>query len=281
MSLASRVTGGEAPFASLVNYVGWQYSVLLTGGMGLIISGLIAIFIKDHPNCLPTSTAYGQCPEKYLDTNLKAIILDVISCKQTWLTALYAGLMVAPVIAFAELWAVPYLEASFHLGSVRAANLDSAIFIGIGIGGPFNGWLSSKMEVRKNLMLVGNGMAFLLLLVILYGSNISAFLLILTLLAFGFFTSSMLLAFTLNKQRHPLAHNATVVAFTNMIIMLMGALYQLIIGRLLDETTHTSANHIYSLINYHSALSILPATLVVSLIILLFIRDESTQNEDA
>jgi len=265
---------GEAPFAYLVKKIGWQHSILATGIVGLVISALIWLFIKDHPNCLSKSTVHGICKEEYTDRNLKVILRDVLTDKQTWLTAIYAGLMVAPVIAFAELWAVPYLETSFHLSSVHAANLDSAIFVGIGIGGPVNGWISSKMKIRKNVMMVGNGMAFLLLLIILYGSNINYFLLLLALFAFGFFTSTMLLSFTFNKQRHPLAHNATVVAFTNMIIMLTGAFYQGIIGHLLDDTAHAPTDHVYSLINYHSALSILPATLVVSLLLLLFIRDE-------
>ena len=265
---------GEGPFAALIDRIGWENSLILISLIGLGICGLIYAFIKDHPLCLKHPENCEQLLRKQQDHSAKRIVRDVIASKQTWLTACYAGLMVTPIIAFAELWGVPFLQAAYHLSSVTAANINTAIFIGIGVGGPLNGLLARLFKRRKLVMMIGNLMALGLLCIVLYGQHIPLTLLFICMFAFGFFTSSMLLAFTINKQNHPESHNATVLAATNMVIMLMGALYQPVIGFLLD---HLLPHHPgqYHLADYEHALTLLPITLVVTLILLWFIRDKN------
>lgn len=262
---------GEGPFAAMVEKLGWQHSLLIISIIGLAISALIFIGIKDHPLCLKEPKNCQQILSEQQDS-LWGILKEVLACRQTWLTALYAGLMVAPIIAFAELWAVPFLETAYHLSAVTAADINTAIFIGIGVGGPLNGLLSRIFKRTRTIMAVGNLLALALLMFIIFENHFSKTQLFILMCLFGFFTSSMLLAFTLNKKRHPLSHNATVAAVTNMMIMLIGAVYQPLIGYLLD---HLLASHIvgrYNVSDYHHALLILPLTLALNLVLLSLIR---------
>ena len=67
--------------------------------------------------------------------------------------------MVTPIIAFAELWGVPFLQAAYHLAAVAAANINTAFFIVIDFGGPVNGLLVLVFKCGKAGMLIGNLLA--------------------------------------------------------------------------------------------------------------------------
>lgn len=267
---------GEAPFASMVNHLGWQDSLIIISVIGLGISVLMGLGIKDHPICLDKpktcqailySARKGQ---QALRSVLKAVLLN----PQTCLTAFYAGLMVAPVIAFAELWSVSFLTTAFNISNVTAAQINTSVFIGIAIGGPVNGALSRFFRSRKSVMVLGNIVALACISSIIYIPQLPEWSLYGLMFAFGFFTSSMLLAFTLNKQRHLPQHNGTVVALTNMAIMLIGAFYQWLIGFGLDHLwpqMHQAAH--YSIGDFRATLTVLPLTSVCALATLLMIKD--------
>ncbi len=255
---------GEAPFAKLVQYVGWQQSMIIVSIIGFGISILLYLVIRDHHKQYLPDNKSGW---KHI---LESLTL-IIKSRQTWLTAIYAGLMVAPIIAFAELWAVSFFERAYQLSSIEAANLVTMIFIGIGVGGPVNGFLAGVVKNPKHIMFTGNFIAFVGLLIVIYYLQLNAISLGILLFIFGFATSTMLIAFSINKERFDLSHSATVVAFTNMMIMIMGAIYQPTIGELHDwfMTIATNAENFKA---FQSALTILPLTSVVSMLLVKFIK---------
>jgi sugar phosphate permease len=261
---------GQAPLAHMVVNIGWQKSLMIISVIGLGISVLLALIIRDKPQQLCKN--YRPCFSLPKQASTRQILLQLIRSKQTWLTAIYAGLMVAPIIAFAELWSVPFLTRAYQISPVNAASLNTAIFVGIGVGGPLNGWLANRWFQSKTIMTTGNIFALGCLTLIIYSNSLSYFTLLSLLFFFGLFTSSMLLAFNLNKERHPLSFNASVVALTNMMIMIMGAIYQPSIGKLLDLFISTTAGH-YSTQDFHYSLAILPITLVISLLLLTQIKN--------
>ena len=229
-----------------------------------VIAALILLIVREQPHdsclCIPKSPG--------VITELKAVIVSA----QSWLLAIYAGVMVAPVIAFAELWAVVFFHHSYLLPTKLAAQADTLIFIGIAIGGPINGWLSGLLGRRKPVMLIGNLMALTLFLLIIFNVHAPLYLLEIILFLFGFFTSSMLLCFPLNCERYQLSMSGTIIAFTNMIIMLFGAIFQPAIGYLFDFFTSISAH------SFQLALLSLPTALFCNLIILYFIRENSNES---
>ena len=121
-------------------------------------------------------------------------------------------------------------------------------------------------------MVWGNILALICLSCVIWATHMPLVLLFGLMFLFGFFTSSMLLAFALNKDRHAPVHNATVVAITNMVIMLLGAVYQPLIGVLLDVLMPSKVVGHYSALDYQHALIILPVTLCVTLALLCVIR---------
>lgn len=262
---------GQAPLALLVHAQGWQMSMIILSIIGFFIAVLIWYTILDCPVCL--LNRHVKKKRQLPPGQLKTALLNIIKDKQVWITALYAGMMVVPIIAFGELWAVPFLTKQYHLSTVMAANINAAIFLGIGFGGPINGWLSSVLNRSRSLMALGNSLAFCSLALVIYYPLPSLYWLFALLFVFGFSTSSMLIAFSLNKNRFPRAYNGTVAAFTNIIIVILGAIFQDIIGILLDHSRfHLLQTQGYTIETYHQALAVLPLLSALCLIVLCFIR---------
>ncbi len=259
---------GETPFNNLAQHLGWQTALMITAIAGFIVCGLIAAFVKQ----------LSSVQTKIVVSPIKTTLKHIISSRQAWLIAIYAGLMVAPVIAYAELWSNPFLETTHHLSSSQATFATTLIFIGIAVGGPTNGFLSSLLNRRKLILGIGNVMALLLLTTIILAQQFTYLPLCITLFFFGFFTSSMLVTFSLNTEQHPIAMSATVIAFTNMMIAIIGANFQPAIGYLLDALSLTPNSQVFTPHQFREALICLPIALGINLIILYFIRESRCKN---
>ena len=263
---------GEGPFAHMVTVYGWQESLIIVGAIGLMISVFIFFGVKNHPLCITKPKDCVQILERESDHSIKNTIREVMRDRKTWLTAIYAGLIVAPIYVFPELWSVSFLTKAHHLTKELASDINSFVFIGIGVGGPLNGLFSRLIKRRRPIMLLGNLGAIACLMSIIFIKTLSVNHLYALMFGFGFFSSSMLLAFSINKERHPASHSATVTAFTNMVISLIGAIAQPSISYLLDHLGLSSKPGNYSVADFHMALTTLPIILGVALILLFFLR---------
>lgn len=258
---------GEAPLAAVVIGIGWRQSMLLASLLGLILAVAMWFFIRDH-------SSEKQLPDS--NTHLKQGLMVILKSSQTWLNALFAGLMVAPIATFAELWGVPFLQLDLQVSKPQAAALESLVFLGIACGGPFIGWLSGVTHRRLTWLFIGSLIAMTVLSCIIYVPMTNVLVTSVLLFLFGFASSSMLLSFALNTEMNPPRYSGFTIAFTNMIIMGGGAAFQPLAGWLLDLQGQVIFQHgtaVFSLPAYHKALIILPICHVLAFFVLFFIRD--------
>lgn len=264
---------GEAPLAEFVHYLDWRAAMHIAGLVGIALSLVIWLIVRDRPSYSPVPVHYELKKKPHtLWYGLKLMI----TTPQSWLIALYAGLMVAPIIAFAELWAVPFLKNLYAIDKATAAEMVSLVFVGIATGGPFNGWLSGKVHYRKKIMYAGNILAIVVLMAIIFLPHLSIFIRSLLLFCLGFTVSSMLLAFPLNCEIQSPDISGTAIAFTNMVIMFIGAVFQPMIGKILDKDwmgNLINGAQAFNYQDYRIALSVLPVCLLISLLIIFFINE--------
>jgi MFS family permease len=227
LGVTGAVLGGK-PMAHAVDAFGWRDVMFASGVVGLILTIMLLSIVRDSNLNLSSKKKTKQ------NFNLWAKILIVLKCKQTWLVAAFGGFMVAPIATYSELWGVSYLVNTYHVDRPTAAQITTLTFIGIAIGGPSIGWLSDYLRVRKLPMLIGTLGALCSIATILFIEFLPFWALNVLHVAFGFFTSSMLLCFSLSSEFAPPKIRATSIALTNSIIMAMGALLQTISGLLLD-----------------------------------------------
>jgi sugar phosphate permease len=276
LGVAGAITG-ERPLANFVEHVGWRESLFVAGCIGAVLALLIVFIVRDFPSRLNRE-------EKKLTS--AAVVPDfwrglwcVIKNPKTWLVSIFAGLMVAPISAFTELWSVPFLMQAHHLVRTDAALLSTAMFIGIACGGPFYGWLSGRLSSRLPILKLGALGALLCLCVVLYVSINSLPLLIILLFLFGFSTSSMLLCFAINSENNPLWATGVAVGFTNMLVMAGGAVFQPLVGHFLDVLAGVTPEHLITQFSTHDfriALSILPVCNLLALVVAFFIGRVNT-----
>ncbi len=270
-------TFAEAPLSYAVDQIGWRQAMLWVGIAGAFIALLISLIVKDKPRSRDKQKraeeiAYDELHKQKMFEGLKLILKS----KQAWLVSIFGCLMVAPISAFAELWANPFLVSYEHLRQVEAAGLSTFIYIGISIGGPMLGWISGDIGRRKPIMFIGAIGAFLCLMVILLIPIKSRFVLGDLLFMFGFFSSSMLLIFAMNTEGNPKWAAGVAIGFTNMLVMLGGTIFQPLIGLFLDIESKTNMVTNMSVVPssaYQKALFILPVCQIAAFILLFFIKE--------
>lgn len=214
---------GGNPIAHAVDAFGWRDIMYSSGVIGLVITFLLWKIVRDAPKSKKTEL-------------IRFKLLAVIQNRQTWLIAIFAGCMVAPIVSYSELWGVTYLMNTYNLSRPDAAHITTLTFIGIAIGGPMIGWLSDYFRQRTVFMAFGLTGALISMSLILFGPQLPLWFVSFLHIIFGFFTSTMLLCFSLNSEATAPGIRATTIAFTNSIIMLSGALLQTLTGYLLDST---------------------------------------------
>lgn len=170
---------GEAPLALFIHSFGWRHAFLIFAAFALVLSILMLFIIRDHPRHHHYAKNTTQAP---LWQGLKT----VLSCPQSWVGALYGGLMYAPTPLFGGLWGVTYLINTYNISSHLAAFMTSFIFIGWAIGCPTFGFLSDLLKRRKSPIWIGTLGALLSMSVILYVPHLTWVELFILLFLFGF-----------------------------------------------------------------------------------------------
>lgn len=225
LSMAMGMAGGvfgQAPLRLAVEASDWRTTTLLlaTGGIALAVAAWATV--RDR-----------QRGSGGLGGMLSGLGV-VIRHHQTWLIAL-AGLGTsAPLLAFAGLWGVPFLETAYGFTRTQSATLTSAIFIGWGVGAPLIGWLSDQIGQRRAPLIGGLVLETVALALLIYVPNLPVSALAALCFCVGFFGSSQIVCFALVKENHTFGLSGTGIGFVNGMVTGAGALFQPLVGVLLD-----------------------------------------------
>ena len=200
----------------------------------------------------------------------------VIKHRQTWLIA-FAGLGTSgPLLGFAGLWGVPFLQAAYGLERTEAAAFTSLLFVGWGAGAPLFGWLSDRLGRRRPVMTAGLLLETASLAILVYIADLPAAAVAVLCFLIGFFGSAQIVCFALAKENHPPRLSATGIGFVNGMVTGAGALFQPLMGLLLDLawSGQTAAGaRVYDLAAYHLAFSSLIVCGLVGLLCLTAVRE--------
>lgn len=248
---------GQLPISLLVQAAGWRHTLMMLSGFGAVLAVAIYIFFNYRPQI-------QTCSQQICQRNLFPTILKN---PQTWLVALYAMLMWAPMSGFTSLWGVPYLESAYGLSSTKAAFICSLMWLGLAIGSPLLGFSSTALRQRKwplvVVAMVGAG-AFASVLLM----HLPTWLLATALLLAGAACAGQALTFTVVKENNDSSVAATAISLNNMAVVISGALFQPLMGWIV---AHLSPYHDHNL--QVAVFIVLIAYLLSVLISLFFIRD--------
>lgn len=262
-------TSAGAPLGAMIDLFDWRYTLMIIAVAGAGLAAAI-FFIMREPKGKLTPTK-AEKPLKLLDG-----LAMVATSKQAWLIALFGCMMYVPLAAIADLWGTLYLSERFGISPKHAAAMVSFIYIGVAVGAPFAMWLSDHLKNRKKVMFLSATCYLATFLVILYWQGISPFMMYGFMFAAGFFFCGQNLVFAMATERMPTQISGIAAAFTNMIVMLSGVVFEPLVGWLLDyHWTGTLCDGIpaFTMGDFTYALTSVPVALGVAVLVLFFIKE--------
>ncbi len=267
---------GEGAVSVLVEHTGWRESMYLIGFILVGLGILIGFIVRDKPKVMSSPVNKIQ-DKKYA---LLEGLMVVLKNPQTWINGVFVGFLYAPTAAFAELWGVSYLHRVYNFRPEVAAGAVSMIFIGWLIASPIAGWISDRIGRRKPIMLISVIASLLCMASILYLPSLSKTALFTLLFLYGVSNVGVATSYAIACECNPRPIAGTSMSFANMASVIIGALFQPVIGWMLDlQWNHKIVDgaRYYSAYDFRVAMLILPLCFVISLIAWWFIRETIQQ----
>lgn len=263
---------GAAAAASvsfLVLHMGWRQSMFVIAAFFVVLSGLLYQFVQDGPSLLPRVK-----PQRNPLTILKSLSI-ILSSKQTWINALYAGFLFAPTAVIGEAIGPDYLQYGRGFNSYSAAFATGLIFIGWAISGPLTGWLSDRIGRRKPLMIISALMGLILSGSFVFLPHLSPSFLYVLFFLFGLTNTGVAIAYAVSTEIHQANVVGTSIAFTNMASIFVGAMMQPLVGYLVDLSAGLRAINLESLAlnDFQSGLRVLPLCSLIAFFLAVAVKE--------
>lgn len=257
------MTGGmlaQYPLAKLVAQIGWRDALTQVGWLGTTILVIMYLGIIDkigdsHPKDRQKISVLMTAKKAYFNT-------------QTFRAALYTSLMNMSIAVFGAMMGSLYLIQRMDISKEEAAAINTMLFLGAIIGGPFIGWCSDKLNLRVMPMKIGALASLLTLLAILF-LPISVPLMKILFFLLGFFTASQIISYALIAESCSPKITAAAISVVSVLTQGGYIIYQNLFGFLLvnhEKVTLLNGVPVYSLSDYQHAAMILPCGLILALL---------------
>ncbi len=260
---------GQMPLSYAVSHLGWRHTMFMLAIIGFALAIFVWLVLNYKKDVLPKC----QNPVKQ---SVKHRFADILFNRQTWFVALYACLLWAPMSGFASLWGVPFLEHVYHLSNSTAALVCSMMWLGLAVASPLLGWASTSLRTRVwplAFSALAGVIAFGLML--LFNITSTGWLIVLVFVS-GAACAGQALSFTVIKENNNAGQRATAIAFNNMAVVISGAIFQPVLGKLLDFHCNANTRALATCQSHHyrmSMLLIFGAYVVAYIIAQFFIKE--------
>jgi sugar phosphate permease len=231
-NLGAVISGG--PLAWVVAQTSWR-SVFV--GLAALSIGLgLATWwcVRDRPEDLGFPAVNSIAPSEAVRHWIHAL-REVLGNTATW-PGFFVNIGIGgSFLAFAGLWAVPYLVEVYGMPRVTAAEHASLLLLGVAVGALAIGWLSDRLGSRRGLMR---------LCTLLYALSWLPWILHVTwaewaTLAWAFLMGLLIPGFTLSwtvaKEVNRPEHSGMATSVVNLGIFLGTGILQPLVGVVLDQ----------------------------------------------
>lgn len=255
------MTGGmlaQYPLTHLVELIGWREALVQVGWLGAVMLMVMYFGIIDRVS------------EPAAQTTRKSAVLSGL--KQAWLNpqtlraALYTSLMNMAIAVFGAMMGSLYLVQRLGVSQEEASMVNTMLFLGAILGGPFLGWVSDRLALRVLPMKFGVIASLLVLLAVLF-LPISLSMMKIMFFLLGFFTAAQVISYALVVESCSAAMTATAVSVISILTQGGYIVYQNIFSFLLvhhGDATMSNGAPVYSLADYQHAAMILPIGLIIA-----------------
>lgn len=258
----------QYPLTKLVVQVGWRQALVFVGWLGVGMLVVMAFWIKDKPK-----NAKEIPPPK--TNNLLSIAKKAYLNPQTLRAASYTSLMNMAVAVFGAMMGSLYIMQRLGVSKEDASVVNSMLFLGAIIGGPFIGWCSDKLGLRVLPMKIGAIAALLTLIAILY-LPVSLGVMAVLFFLLGFFTAAQVISYALVAESSSPSMTAMAVSIISILTQGGYIVYQNLFSALLQwhgGMRMVDGVPVYSFGDYQTAAMILPLGLCLALFLIFKLKE--------
>lgn len=266
----------------LIAIMGYREVLHIAAIIGVLLSAVLWLIVRNKPK-IAVATTLPQINPINLSQLMGALRI-LLRNKQMWLIGAIGCALYLPASVFLDLWGIPYLKAVYHITQEQAVAISSCVFLGWIISCPIVGIISDKWIKRRVMPIIVSGLLVTILLcIIFYVPGISIPMLYPIFFLMGCSCGAHPLCFALGKENNPIQMSGTTVAATNMFVMTGGAIFQPVVGKLLDLHTLTPNGPdglpIYTASDYTFALSVIPIGVAIGIILSFFLKETHCQSQ--
>lgn len=261
-------SAGNLPVSFLVASVGWRHTMLIIALLFVSLSAMLYRFIQDVPRQQRPKVDIGAA-------NILQGLKSVVSSRQSWLNAFYAGFLFVPTAVIGESLGPAYLQYGRGLSAHQAAFATGLIFIGWGLGGPLSGWLSDRIGRRKPLMVISAVSGLILSSFYVFLPQLTPGLTYVLFFVFGLTNTGVAISYAVSTEIQPRKVIGTSIAFTNMASIVVGASMQPIVGYLVDAAAGLRSYNLETMVlsDFQAGFKLLPLCSLIALLLSLFIKE--------
>jgi len=263
------------PLAYLSSALGWRACFEIVGLATLVLAAAVWMLVRDRPADLgfaPVAAApSGPASLIPLGQGVKSVLLT----PAFWPLAIWFFFGCAVFFAFIGLWGGPYLMHVYGLSKAATGNILSLSAVGMIAGSPLLSFLSTRVfKARKPLLVLASVMAVGITGLLYWATAaLPIWGLYLLCLAAGVFTNAIVvIGFTATKELFPLSIAGTSTGIVNLFPFLGGALFQPLLGRLLERHGQ-QPDGAFTLAGYREAFLVLFAAALIAFFASLFIKE--------
>lgn len=272
----------QAPFTTLVEWLGWRHAIRVDAVFGMFIMLLIILLVRDNPASGKNDLHLGQ--QQIHDMGYFATLRKSYFNTQNILCGIYTSLMNLPIFLMGAVWGSLYLEQIHHFTRAQATTVTGMVFFGTVIGSPLAGWFSDKMGRRKRPMLIGSAIYLILVLAMIYIPNLNLAAYMVAFFLLGLITSTQVISYPTVAESNSVALTATSVSVVSFItIGGGGAFFIPFFGWLMDFTEKVTTGHVptgtmtYASHSFYIAMLIMPITAVIAFVVASLMKETYCQ----
>lgn len=264
------------PIMYVINSLGWRSTIYWSGLVGLVITVLFVLIIKDYPD---TVARTDDCKEDTSSESVLYKLYQVVKSPQNWAIGLCAFGSWAPVTVFAESFGIPYLCLLQDISKEAASAQVSWVWIAMAVASPLAGWASNYLRSRKLPIYILLALGLVASSILIVCPPVQSPLLIAFLLfCIGCASAAQPVTFGLIHDNNDEDIIATAMSFNNMVLISSAGILHPLVGLILSMLDVSHASTLAGLAAYQTAFAVVPVSVIGSLLILhFFVRETHCQ----
>ena len=266
------------PLVLLSSAIGWRMSFVAVGGLTLVLSLLVWIFVRDCPEDMGWVSLNASVKASSPAIGLMAGFRTVVSCPHFWPLAIWFFFDCAVFFTFGGLWGGPYFMQIYHLSKSQSGYILSMLAVGIVIGSPLLSYLSTRIfHARKPVLLISTLIVLVITATLSFAADrIPVLGLYLICLGLGMFSSAIVvIGFTMTKELFPVQIAGTATGLVNLFPFAGGAIFQPFTGYLLERSG--SVNGAFTLAGYQQMFNYLLISAAIAMLACCFTKETFPQ----